>query len=100
LEDIFVKNGKGDLVPYIAYLTLKKKQGLNEINRYDLYTTAAIQGAPATGDSSGQAIAAIQEVAVEVLPRGFGIGWPGLSSAEPLDEMFERRQGSETQEAH
>lgn len=82
LENMFVKNDKGAMVPYSAFLKIEKKQGLNEINRFNLYTTAAIQGAPAAGYSSGQAIAAIQEVAKETLPRGFGIGWQGLSYDE------------------
>ena len=55
---------------------------MNEINRYNLYTTAIIQGAPAAGYSSGQAIAAIQEVANQMLPHGYGIGWQGLSYDE------------------
>ncbi len=82
LENIFVKNDEGEMVPYSAFMTLKDKKGLNEINRYNLYTTAAIQGAPATGYSTGQAIKAIQEVAAETLPRGFGIDWQGLSYDE------------------
>lgn len=60
LENIFVKNDEGEMVPYSAFVTLKKTQGLNEINRYNLYTTAAIQGAPATGYSTGQAIEAVR----------------------------------------
>ena len=82
LDNMFVKNDKGEMVPYSAFMKLKKKQGLNEINRYNLYPTAAIQGAPAAGYSSGQAIEAIQEVAAETLPRGFDIGWEGLSYDE------------------
>lgn len=82
LDNMFVKNDKGDMVPYSAFMKLKKKQGLNEINRYNLYTTAAIQGAPASGYSTGQAIAAIREVAAQTLPRGFDIGWQGLSYDE------------------
>ena len=82
LENMFVKNDEGEMVPYSAFMKLNKKQGLNEINRYNLYTTAAIQGAPAPGYSSGQAIKAIQEVAAETLPRGFGIDWQGLSYDE------------------
>ena len=57
-------------------------QGLNEINRYNLYLTSLIQGAPASGYSTGQAIDAIKEVAAEVLPQGYGIGWQGLSYDE------------------
>lgn len=82
LESMFVRNDKDEYVPYSAFVTLKKQQGLNEISRYNLYTTAAIQGAPAAGYSTGQAIAAIQEVAAETLPRGFGIDWQGLSYDE------------------
>jgi HAE1 family hydrophobic/amphiphilic exporter-1 len=79
---MFVKNDKGDYVPYSAFMKLEKRQGLNEINRYNLYTTAAIQGAPAAGYSTGQAIEAIKQVAIDVLPRGFDIGWQGLSYDE------------------
>ena len=62
LDNLFVKNDKGEMVPYSAFMTLKKKQGLNEITRYNLYTSAAIQCAPAAGYSTGQAIQAIKEV--------------------------------------
>ena len=82
LMNMFVKNDRGEMVPYSSFLEIKKKQGLNEINRYNLYTSAAIQGAPAAGFSSGQAIQAIQEVAAETLPRGYDIGWEGLSYDE------------------
>ncbi len=80
-ENMFVKNDKGEMVPYSSFMTLKKMQGMNEISRYNLYLTAPIQGAPATGYSTGQAIAAIKEVA-ETLPRGFDIDWQGLSYDE------------------
>jgi HAE1 family hydrophobic/amphiphilic exporter-1 len=59
-----------------------KKQGLNEITRYNLYTSAAIQCAPAAGYSTGQAIQAIKEVGAQTLPRGFDIGWFGLAYDE------------------
>ena len=81
-ETMFVKNDKGEMVPYSSFMHLRKLQGLNEINRYNLYTSAAIQGAPAPGYSSGEAIRAIQEVAAETLPRGYGLGWEGLSYDE------------------
>jgi hydrophobic/amphiphilic exporter-1 (mainly G- bacteria), HAE1 family len=81
-ENMFVKNEHGEMVPYSSFMQLKKKQGLNEINRYNLYPSAAIQGAPAAGYSTGQAIQAIREVAAETLPRGYDIGWEGLSYDE------------------
>jgi len=79
LANLFVKNDKGEMVPYSSFLTIKKMQGLNEITRYNLYTSAAIQCAPAPGFSTGQAIQAIKEVADETLPPGYGLGWAGLS---------------------
>jgi len=82
LENMFVKNDEGEMVPYSAFMKIEKKQGMNEINRYNLYTTAIIQGAPAVGISSGQAIEAIKEVAKETLPHGYDIGWQGLSYDE------------------
>lgn len=82
LDNLFVKNDKGTMVPYSAFMTFKKKQGLNEITRYNLYTSAAIQLAPAAGYSTGQAIQAIKEVGARTLPRGFDIGWFGLAYDE------------------
>ena len=84
-EDVlkyYVKNDKGDMVPYSAFMTMEKKQGPNEITRYNLYNSAAIRAEPATGYTTGDAIKAIQEVAAEVLPKGFDIAWEGLSFDE------------------
>lgn len=82
LKDLYVANEKGEMVPYSAFMTLKPKQGLNEITRYNAYPAPSIQGAPAEGYSSGDAIKAIQEVAAQTLPRGYDIGWAGLSFDE------------------
>jgi HAE1 family hydrophobic/amphiphilic exporter-1 len=82
LKNMFVKNDRGEMVPYSSFMQIKKKQGLNEITRYNLYPSATIQGAPASGYSSGQALKAIQEVAAETLPRGYGLGWEGISYDE------------------
>jgi HAE1 family hydrophobic/amphiphilic exporter-1 len=82
LNDLFVANEKGEMVPYSAFMTIKPKQGLNEITRYNAYPAPSIQGAPADGYSSGDAIKALQEVASQTLPRGFDIGWAGLSFDE------------------
>ncbi|MFO0957098.1 MAG: efflux RND transporter permease subunit [Isosphaeraceae bacterium] len=81
-NNLFVKNDQGEMVPYSAFMQLRKKQGLNEINRYNLYPSAAIQGAPAEGFSTGQAIQAIQEVAKQTLPRGYDVGYEGLTYDE------------------
>ncbi|GIW89337.1 MAG: multidrug transporter [Isosphaeraceae bacterium] len=81
LDNLFVKNDSGEMVPYSSFMKIRPKQGLNEITRYNLYPSAIIQAAPAAGYSSGQALQAIQEVA-KSLPRGYGLGWVGLSYDE------------------
>ena len=78
---LYIKNDRDEMVPYSAFMKIKKMQGLNEITRYNMYTSSSINGSPAKGYSSGEAIAAIQEVAEE-LPRGFDIDWAGLSKDE------------------
>nr|WP_299419188.1 efflux RND transporter permease subunit [uncultured Emticicia sp.] len=80
--NMFVKNDKGEMVPYSAFMTIKKTQGPNEISRYNLYTSALINGVPATGYTSGDAIKAIREVAETTLPKGYDIAWEGLSYDE------------------
>ncbi len=82
LDNMFVKNDREEMVPYSAFMKIKKRQGLNEISRYNLYPTAPIQGAPSNGYSSGEAIAAIKQVATETLPKGFDIDWQGLAYDE------------------
>ena len=82
LDRLFVENDEGEMVPYSAFMSLEKRQGMNEITRYNVYPSASIQGAPAAGYSSGDAISAIEEVAAEVLPRGYDIAWAGLAFDE------------------
>lgn len=79
---LYVKNNRDEMVPYSAFMKIVKTQGLNEITRYNMYLSSAINGAPAHGYSSGEAIKAIQEVAEKTLPRGYGIDWLGLSKDE------------------
>lgn len=79
LNELFVANEEGEMVPYSAFMQLQKRQGLNEITRYNLYPSAAIQLVPGEGYSTGQAIRAIQEVAEATLPPGYALGWEGLS---------------------
>jgi HAE1 family hydrophobic/amphiphilic exporter-1 len=80
----YVKNEKGEMVPYSAFMTMKKRQGPNEITRYNLYNSAAIRAEPAPGYTTGDAIKAVQEVAAATLPRGYDIAWEGLSFDEAV----------------
>jgi HAE1 family hydrophobic/amphiphilic exporter-1 len=78
----FVKNEEGEMVPYSSFMTMKKRQGPNEITRYNLYNSAAIRAVPATGYTTGDSIQAVKEVAAATLPRGYDIAWEGLSFDE------------------
>lgn len=80
--NLWVKNDKGEMVPMSAFMRIVKKQGANEINRFNMYNTAAIRGGAAQGFSSGEAIAAVKEVAEETLPKGYDIDWAGLAYDE------------------
>lgn len=80
--NLFVKNDHGEMVPYSAFMKLKKTQGPNEVTRYNMYNSAAIQGLPAKGYTTADAIKAIKEVAAETLPKGYDIAWEGLSYDE------------------
>lgn len=82
IMNLYVKSEHGDMVPFSAFMKIKKKQGANEINRYNMYNTAAIRGGPAAGYSSGEAIQAVKEVAAITLPHGFDIDWAALSYDE------------------
>lgn len=80
--NLFIKNEAGEMVPYSSFMTMEKTQGPNEITRFNLYTSSAIRGVPAPGYTTGDAIAAIQEVAKSTLPIGYDIAWEGLSYDE------------------
>ncbi|MEE3147285.1 MAG: efflux RND transporter permease subunit, partial [Bacteroidota bacterium] len=60
----------------------KKTQGPNEVTRFNMYNSAAIRGLPAPGYTTADAIEAIREVAATTLPKGYDIGWEGLSYDE------------------
>ncbi len=78
----YVKNDDGEMVPYSAFMKLKKMQGPNEITRYNLYNSATIRATPAPGYTSDDAIKAVKLVAATTLPHGYDIGWEGLSFDE------------------
>ncbi|ANW97117.1 multidrug transporter AcrB [Wenyingzhuangia fucanilytica] len=79
---LYVKNDHGEMVPYSAFMKLKKTQGPNEVTRYNMYNSAAIRGLPAKGYSTADAIEAIKEVAAVSLPKDYDIAWEGLSYDE------------------
>ena len=80
--NLFVKNEHGEMVPYSSFMKLIKKQGPNEISRYNMYNSSSIRGLPSKGYTSADAINAIKVVAKETLPKGYDIDWEGLSYDE------------------
>ncbi|WP_343670116.1 efflux RND transporter permease subunit [Chitinophaga sp.] len=82
LKDIYVKNSSGNMAPITSFMTLKRVYGPESITRFNLFTSIAVQGAPKPGFSSGDAIRAIEEVAKETLPSGYGYEFSGLTREE------------------
>lgn len=81
---LYVKNDKGEMVPYSNFIKMEKVFGPEQITRYNMYTAAMINGDAAPGYTSGQAIAAIQQTADSVLPRGYSYEWSGMTREQIL----------------
>ena len=79
-----VRNQSGEMVPLGAVLNLLDVTGPDRIQRFNLYKAAEINGTTAKGYSSGEAIAALEEVAKEVLPNGYGFEWTEFAFQEKL----------------
>ena len=82
LQNMFVRNSKGEMSPVNQYLTLSRIYGPQSISRFNLFTAISINGQAANGYSSGQAIKAVREVADKVLPAGYGFEFGGMSREE------------------
>jgi HAE1 family hydrophobic/amphiphilic exporter-1 len=78
----YVRNNDGNMVPLSAVTTVRQTSGPEYIQRFNLYRAAQITGAAAPGYSSGQAMAALEDVARKVLPRDMGYDWSDLSFQE------------------
>ena len=86
-EDIlnmFVKNSKGEQVPYSTFISLERVYGPEQLTRYNMYNSALVTGDAAPGHSSGEAIAAVEKLAKEKLPRGFSYEWSGMTREQIL----------------
>ncbi len=82
LENMYVRNDKGEMTPVTQYVELEKTYGPQSLSRFNLFPAISINGMPADDYSSGQAIQAIREVAAEVLPVGYGYEFGGMSREE------------------
>jgi len=84
INKLYVKSKKGMMVPMSALITVKEQLGPQNISHYNLYRSIQINGAPAQGYSSGDAMAAMEEVAARVLPNTYGYEWSGMSFQEKV----------------
>lgn len=81
LNGIYLRNGQ-TMAPISQFVTLRKVYGPENINRFNMFTSIAVNGVPAEGYSSGQAIQAIEETAKASLPQGFGYEFSGITRDE------------------
>ena len=82
LNNMFVRNSDGEMSPVSQYLTLTRVYGAETLSRFNLFPAISVNGTPAAGYSSGQAIQAVREVAEETLPEGYGFEFGGMSREE------------------
>lgn len=84
-EDVLklrIKNADGEMVPYEVFTRIERVYGPEQLTRYNMYTSAMLNGEAADGYSSGDAINAIQETAEQTLPKGFDYEWSGMTREE------------------
>jgi multidrug efflux pump len=82
INSFYVRNSKGQMTPLGSLVTVKRVSGPEYTNRFNLFRSIQINGSPAPGYSSGQAMAAMEEVSAEVLPAGMGYAWSDMSYQE------------------
>ena len=85
IEDIYrihVRNLQGDMVPLRSFAQVRTIVGPQAIVRYNNYRSVTINGSPAPGVSSGQALAAMEQLSAETLPQGYSFEWTGTALQE------------------
>ncbi len=84
IRKFYVRNGKGEMVPLSSFVTVKPTVGPEYTVRFNLYRAVEILGSQAPGYSSGQALAALEDVAAKTLPPEMGYEWNALSYQEKI----------------
>jgi multidrug efflux pump len=82
IDQIYVRNATGDMVPLSALVKTRWATGPDLVTRFNNYPAAKITGGPAPGVSSGQALAIMEQLAAEVLPGDYGFAWAGEAREE------------------
>lgn len=82
LKNMYVRTGSGEMAPIEQFVTLTKVYGAETLTRFNMNTSIPVNGMPADGYSSGEAIKAIEEVADQTLPTGYGYEFGGITREE------------------
>jgi hydrophobic/amphiphilic exporter-1 (mainly G- bacteria), HAE1 family len=82
--NLYLKNDKGEMVPFSTFITIERVYGPEVLTRYNMYMSAMINGEASEGYSSGDAIEAVEKIAEQSLPKGFEIEWSGMTREEIL----------------
>jgi len=83
LEKLYVRNTVGGMVPFSSFASGRWAMGTPKLERYNAFPSINIWGEPAPGHSTGEAMAAMEEI-VSKLPQGIGFDWTGLSYQERM----------------
>ncbi|GAA4438366.1 efflux RND transporter permease subunit [Ravibacter arvi] len=84
IAKLFVKNDRGEMVAFSTFIRLERVYGPEQLTRYNMFTSAMINGEAAPGYSSGDAIKAVERLAEEKLPKGYTYDWSGMTREEIL----------------
>ena len=82
LNNIFVRMSNGEMAPLSQFVTLTRSYGAESLSRFNMFNSIAVNAMPAEGYSTGDAIRAVQETAVQALPKGFGYDFGGITREE------------------
>ncbi|MDR3179358.1 MAG: multidrug efflux RND transporter permease subunit [Holosporaceae bacterium] len=84
INEIYVRSKNGSMIPLSAFVKLTPTVGCDVVERFNVFTAAKILGAPAPGYTSGEAIAAMEDVASKVLGDEYALSWTGSAYQEKL----------------
>ena len=82
LNNVYVRSSSGEMAPLGQFVNLTRVYSSEVLNRFNMYSSIAVNGTAADGYSSGDAIRAIQETAAQVLPKGYGYEFDGITREE------------------
>ncbi|KIA80260.1 efflux RND transporter permease subunit [Chromobacterium amazonense] len=82
LRNVYVRSQTGQMIPLTALVNIRQTTGPEILERFNVFPASKVVGGPAPGYSSGQALAALEEVAKETLPEGYTLAWTGSAFQE------------------